>query len=97
MTPAPHDQTAANRAISPEPTSRVGLAALLHRMRIEAIVAAAETIRDWPVETERLIEAGKLIRHGMYLASVRELTPVEQTHLLSILAFAMPSDGDATW
>lgn len=71
------------------------LAGTLHRLRVAAIIAEAEVVRDWAHSAERSYEAAKLIRQAMYLQMIGELSQAEESAVFSILAFAMPTNFDA--
>ena len=69
------------------------LSSRLHALRVDHLLCAAETIRDWPQPTERMDQAIRHIREAMYFCTVGNITHAEESQVYSILAFAMP-EGD---
>ncbi|HZZ26994.1 MAG TPA: hypothetical protein VFE46_03215 [Pirellulales bacterium] len=69
------------------------LSSRLHALRVDHLLRAAETIRDWPQPTERMEHAIRHIREAMYFCTVSKITHAEESLVYSILAFAMP-EGD---
>jgi hypothetical protein len=68
------------------------LAHVLRQRRLEALVAEAQTVRDWPDGPERMEEAQMLIREAMYRCAIDRISQDEESRIFSILAFAMPQD-----
>ena len=68
------------------------LAKVLHEHRIDALIAEAELIRDWPDTPDRTEHATLLIRDAMIRCATGRISHAEESRVFSILAFAMPAD-----
>jgi hypothetical protein len=68
-------------------------------MRVDCMVAEAETIRDWPEGEDRTDYAMRHLREARLHNVLGNLSQQEQYRIFSILSFAMPSlffaDDDA--
>ena len=68
------------------------LAKVLHDHRVDALIAEAEFIRDWPDSSERIEEATVLIREAMLRCTTGRISHAEESRVFSILSFAMPAN-----
>lgn len=66
------------------------LAERLHALHVEHLIRAAETIRDWPTNYERLEQAQRHIREAILNCTLGRITLAEESVLFSLLSFAMP-------
>jgi hypothetical protein len=66
------------------------LAAVLRRHRVNALIAEAEIIRDFPDGDERTCHAETHIREAMYQKVIGNITAEEQRRIFSILHLVMP-------
>ncbi len=92
MEPALPHRVCWNRMGSPDqpPAATSPLRALLRERRVQAYVANAECIRDYPDCPERTVEAERLIREIMVELSVGTVTDEERGKIFDILSFAVP-------
>ncbi len=68
------------------------LANALHRHQVEALIAEADLIRDWPEGSDRTDQAIVLIREAMVRCATGRITQADESRVFSILSFAMPAD-----
>jgi hypothetical protein len=70
------------------------LAERLQTLHSDHLIRAAETIRDWPHAAERMEQAIRHIREAMYFCTLGRISQAEESHVFSVLSFAMPEpDG----
>lgn len=62
----------------------------LRARRVQARIADAEFIRDYPDSPERREEAERHVRDAMYECTLGHITDDERARILHILAFAVP-------
>ena len=71
------------------------LAARLHVLRMQGLLTAAETIRDWPAGEERIEFARRHIREAMLLGTIGRISQAEESRIFTLLTFAMPQADDS--